>query len=114
MTPFDPEKVRRNAREATTEELLDRVTAFRDGMEPEALEVLERELHRRGIGEDQLEQARRDYQASAVRDPAGVARRCSFCKRPAIARGWGWHRLWKVMPLFPRILNYCAKHAPGE
>jgi hypothetical protein len=112
MTPFNAENVRRNVRAATTEELLDRVTAYRDGMEPEALEIIEMELHRRAVSQEQVDKARRDYEASAVRDSSGVTLRCSFCKRPAIARGWGWHRLWKVLPLFPRLMNFCAKHHP--
>ena len=33
--------------------------------------------------------------------PDGTAVRCSFCHRPAVAEGWGWHRLWGVLPLFP-------------
>src|SRR5262245_49520354 len=41
---LDLEKVRANARAASTEDLLDRVTVFRDGLEPEAVAVLEEEL----------------------------------------------------------------------
>ena len=43
MLPFNPERVWQNAREASTEDLLDRVTVYRAGMEPEALEIIEEE-----------------------------------------------------------------------
>jgi hypothetical protein len=39
MFPLDLERVEKNARESTTQDLLDRVTVYREDMEPE---------HRRG------------------------------------------------------------------
>ena len=44
MLPFESERVRKNAREATTEDLLNRVTVYRGDMEPEALKIIEAEL----------------------------------------------------------------------
>jgi len=45
-------------------------------------------------------------------DPDGVALKCTYCDRPAVIRGWGWHRLWGVLPVFPRHLNWCEIHEP--
>jgi hypothetical protein len=36
--------------------------------------------------------------------------RCSFCDRPAIRQARGWHRLFGRVPVFPRVLAYCAFH----
>ena len=49
MLPFDLDRVRKNVEEATTIDLLERATVFREGMELEALELIETELRRRGI-----------------------------------------------------------------
>jgi hypothetical protein len=49
MAEWELDVVRENARAAPTDDLLDRVTAYRAGMEPEALRVIEEELARRGI-----------------------------------------------------------------
>jgi len=113
MIPFDSHKALLNARQATTEDLLDRVTAFRDGMEPEAVEIIEMELRRRGVGPEQVVQAARDRAGKVVRDGAGLPERCSFCPRAAVVRRWAWHRLWGLLPVFPRRLNYCAEHLPA-
>jgi len=112
MIPFDPHRVLLNARQATTEDLLDRITAFREGMEPEAIAIIEMELRRRGVDPAQTEQLHREREGKILRDRTDLALRCSFCSRPAIARRWGWHRLRGRIPLFPRLLNYCADHQP--
>ncbi len=44
---WDADRVRANARQASTEDLLERVTIYRSGMEPEAVEIIEAELRRR-------------------------------------------------------------------
>ena len=106
MIRFDAHKTLLNARQATTEDLLERVTVQRAGMEPEALEIFEDELRRRGVGREQIEAARRPTIAGA----GGFAAACSFCRRPAVAQGWGWHRLWGRVPVFPRRFNYCEEH----
>jgi hypothetical protein len=113
MLEFDPEAVRRNAHEATTEDLLDRVTAYRSGMEPEAVAIIEAELARRGVGRDGVERHEAENCANVLLRPEGFAYRCSYCRRPAVVRRWGWHWLWGLVPVLPRVMNYCAGHAPA-
>jgi hypothetical protein len=110
---WDLERVRRNAQQATTEDLLDRVTVYRAGMEPEALELIEAELRRRGITEFDIAEhaAERDH---AIQLPDGSARMCSFCRRPAVRERWGWHWLWGKVPVFPRRFFYCPLHRGPE
>lgn len=105
------DKIRANAAAATTEDLLDRVTVYRAGMEPEAIEIIEAELRRRGVtAAAQVEhRARRGTPIEA----GGLPRRCERCDRPAVWRGWGWHRLWGVLPVFPRRRSLCQEHRPG-
>jgi hypothetical protein len=113
MLGFDRERVLVNVRRATTEDLLDRVTAYRAGMEPEALDIIESELEARGVTPAEVaghaERRRRD----SIFLPDGVAAKCSFCHRPAVAEHWGWHCLWRVLPVFPRHFRYCDEHLPG-
>src|SRR5262249_6400120 len=89
---LDLDKVRADARQASTEDLLDRATVFRDGMEREALDVIEAELRGRGVGE-----AERDAHAArrrdVVRGPDGLPLVCYRCDRPAVGVGHVWHRL---------------------
>ena len=49
MMGFDLRRVAEYIRRADTEELLDRVTVYREGMEPAALDLMEGELDRRGV-----------------------------------------------------------------
>ena len=119
---FDPERVRRNVHEATTEDLLDRVTVYRNGMEPEALAMIEGELQDRGILRDRIRAhaARREQEVLHTEDGTAIA--CSFCHRPAVAEGWGWHWLslmiWgkrrPLFPVLPRYYHYCEDHRPAE
>jgi hypothetical protein len=119
---FDPERVLINVRQATTEDLLDRVTVFRAGMEPEAIEIIEGELQDRGVYRDQIRAhgLQRDPRTILLED--GTAAMCSFCHRPAAAQAWGWHWLsimaWgkrrPIVPLFPRYFNYCKEHIPKK
>jgi hypothetical protein len=109
---FDPEKVRVNVRGAETEDLLDRLTFYSEGMEPEALDLIEAELRRRGVGREQIEAHAAGPPQEVLRLDDGTAVRCSFCRRPAVAAGWGWHRLWGVLPVFPRRFAWCAGHRP--
>jgi hypothetical protein len=104
------EKVRDNAREASTDDLLDRVTVYRSGMEPEALEVIEAELARRHVTDEQI-RAHGESKRGVSLDENGLARRCTYCDRPAVGEGWRWHRLWKLIPLFPRRVRFCEQHA---
>jgi hypothetical protein len=111
MLQFDPEAVERNAHESTTEDLLDRLTAFRSGMEPEAIPIMERELERRGVDRVAIRQHAVENCDRVVLRPEGFAYRCSFCRRPAVLRRRGWHRLWGLLPVLPCVLNYCDAHA---
>jgi hypothetical protein len=108
---LDLDRVRVNVQGATTEDLLDRATVYRAGMEPEALALIDEELKARGIGEaDLAEHARQRQQAVIAAD--GLPLKCQKCPRPAVTYRWGWHRLWGLIPVFPRRLAYCAEHAP--
>lgn len=110
---FDIRKVAAYVRRADTEELLDRVTVYRDGMEPAALDLMEGELDRRGVSREEIADHDRDRRATAILLPDGTAARCTFCDRPAVARRWGWHRLWGRVPVFPRLFRRCPDHG-GE
>src|SRR5713101_3252608 len=107
---FDPERVRINARQATTEDLLDRVTVYRKGMEAEAVDIIEEELRERGEEQEQIEAHARMRGDEIVYDANGIAVCCSFCDRPAIHQGWGWRRMrgrglagiLTVLPLYRR------------
>lgn len=109
---FDIEKVKRNVRQAETEDLLDRITVFRTGMEPAAIEVIEEELRRRGVSEGEVHSHEAERLKSTHLLHDGTAARCTFCHRPATAEGWGWHKLWGVVPVFPRFCYYCDQHRP--
>jgi hypothetical protein len=110
---FDLERVRRNVHLAATEDLLDRVTVSRAGMEPEALEVIEKELRDRGITAADIASHAERRQGETVSRPDGPSR-CTLCSRPAVSAGWGWHRLWGLVPLFPRYYYYCREHQPRK
>jgi hypothetical protein len=112
MLEFDPERVRANAREADTEDLLDRVTAYRPGMEAEAIAVIEAELSRRGVTAAEIAAHREQCAEECLLDADGSALMCSYCRRPAVAAGWGWHWLWQMVPLLPRRFRYCQEHWP--
>jgi hypothetical protein len=112
-TRFDADRVRRNVRQADTDDLLDRVTVYREGMEPEALDLIEDELRSRGVMADDIAAHARRHEGQALQSPGGLAAACSFCGRPAVEAAWGWHRLWGVLPLFPRRFFCCDLHRPG-
>jgi hypothetical protein len=105
-------RVRANAEAATKEDLLDRATVYRDGMEPQALEIIDAELRRRGLGAADVA-AHAEQRGPVVNDAAGLVRECYRCRRPAVGLGWAWHRLWGRLPLFPRRVAFCERHAPG-
>src|SRR5262245_58132366 len=104
---LDLEKLRENVLEASTEDLLDRATIYRAGMEPEALAIIDEELRARGVSAadaaDHAEQARR----GALVGDDGIAVKCQNCPRPAVAYAWRWQRLWGLLPLFPRRVPLC-------
>ena len=82
---LDLERIRANAREADTEDLLDRVTVYRQEMEPQAVEIIEEELRQRGLTTGELmahEKNRQDQMLPRRADGSVV--KCSFCHRPAV------------------------------
>jgi hypothetical protein len=97
-------------RGAETEDLLDRVTVYRDGMEPAALDLMEMELDRRGVSRDDISAHDDMRRETAIILPDGTALRCSFCDRPAVRRGFGWHKLFGRVPVFPRVFARCELH----
>ncbi len=107
---WDLKRVAAYIRQADTEELLDRVTVYRAGMEPAALDLMEGELDRRGVSREAIAAHEAERRRYAIFLPDGCAVPCSFCSRPACERGWGWHRLWGRIPLFPRLFARCPLH----
>jgi hypothetical protein len=110
---FDPERVRQNVRQAATEDLLDRITVYAAGMESQALDIIERELRSRGVNREEIDAHQAERAREVITLPDGTAARCSFCHRPSVAQGWGWHRLWGLVPVFPRYYDYCDRHRPA-
>jgi hypothetical protein len=109
---MDLDRIRENARKASIECLLDRVTVYRAEMEGPALEIFESELSARGLGRAEVEahEARRE-QGGLLRHPDGTVVRCSFCPRPASEYRQKWHRLWGwFLPLFPKTFSCCKEH----
>ncbi len=103
-------EIARFVRSAETDDLLDRVTVYREGMEPAALDLMEGELDRRGVTREQIAEHDARQRAVAIMRPDGTARRCELCDRPAVVREWGWHRMWGRIPTFPRTFFHCAVH----
>jgi hypothetical protein len=115
---FDLRRVAEFIRGAETEELLDRVTVYRAGMEEVALDLMEGELDRRGITREQIAEHYAKRRACAIMLPDGTAMRCSFCDRPAVcqARAWHWVRTHFLIsiPVFKFKFAYCAVHRKPE
>jgi hypothetical protein len=109
---FDLSTVAEFARKADTEDLLDRVTVYRDGMEPAAVDLMENELWRRGVQPDELADHERERRERMVVGRDGHPIRCAVCDRPAESRRWGWYRLWGRVPVFPWVIARCGVHAP--
>jgi hypothetical protein len=105
------DRVRANIQAANTEDLLDRATVYRDGMEPEALAIIDAELRERGVTAGELFDHAQQRHKEAIPGQDGLAVRCYRCTRPAVAQGWRWHRLWGVLPVFPRWVGMCEEHA---
>jgi len=110
MLELNRKRIEELAQHDTIELLMDRVTVYRAGMEPEAVDVFERELARRGVTQLQIDAHDATRRQSAIMLENGTARRCSFCERPAILERWGWYRCFRVIPVFPRRLALCDEH----
>ena len=108
---FNLKRVAEFIRGADTEELLDRVTVYREGMEPAALDLMEGELDRRGITREEIAEHDAKQRANAIMLPDGTAMRCSFCNRPAVVRALRFHRVYGIVPVFPMRFAYCPFHA---
>jgi hypothetical protein len=106
----NPELIRANVRQASTEDLLDRATVYREGMEAEALDLIERELQERGVSWDVIAEHERNRREQLLFDSQGIALKCHRCQRPAVVETWGWHWMWGVIPLFPRRFAWCSEH----
>jgi hypothetical protein len=106
---FNIDRVRNNVRSASTEDLLDRVTVYRAGLEPEALPVILEELRLRGVSAQAIVEHEKLRGTVAV-DENGTAQKCSDCTRPAVVREWGWHQLFGKVPVFPRLFWRCEEH----
>jgi hypothetical protein len=111
---LDEQKLRDNIDRSDNDDLLDRVTAYRAGMEPAAIEWIERELHRRGVTAAQIQEYAETCQRDCVFDQNGSAKMCSFCRRPAVREGWGWHALLGMITIIPCWLRYCKDHDPAK
>jgi hypothetical protein len=114
MMQSNLERVKANARQSNTEDLLDRVTVFRPGMDSDALAVIEEELRARGITAAAVrahDEQRRSQILPLVR---GLPARCDLCPRPAVTSLVRWHRVWGVLPIFPRRFHYCDEHRPAD
>jgi hypothetical protein len=114
MMPFDADQVEKNARAAATPDLLDRVTVYREGMEPDALLIIEAELRQRGVSTAEVHAHAEEAWGEVLVDAKGIALRCSFCPAPAVSAHWGWHCAWGLVPVFPRSFRYCRVHEPAR
>jgi hypothetical protein len=115
MIKLNLQRVAENIARAPTEDLLDRITVYREGMEPEALELIEAELRHRGVRAAEIEaheEANRRHTLLMGSD--GLPMKCARCWRPAVVEVREWHRLWKLVPVFPRWMYYCEEHRPGR
>ena len=114
MLRFDPARLRAEVQSAESEDLLDRATVFREGLEPGAVEIIEDELRRRGIDAAAQTRHAAARAGECVPGPDGQPLRCQRCTRPAVWVGWTWHRLWGVLPVFPVWGARCAEHRPPD
>jgi hypothetical protein len=109
---FNVERVLENVRRSSTPDLLSRITVFREGMEPKAIQLIEIELADRGVTPEEIEAHEEKLRQEMIVAPDGMPVRCDLCHQPAVAEGWSWHRLWGRFPVFPRYFYYCAEHRP--
>jgi hypothetical protein len=106
--------IAKSIRESSTEELLDRVTVYREGMEPAALDLIEGELSRRGFNSTAISDHEAERKAQGLLLIGGVAWPCSRCNRPAVRRAWTWLRLARWIPVLPWRLRFCQEHDPAK
>lgn len=106
------EQIRANVRAAHTNDLLDRVTVYRSGMEPEAVCLIEEELRHRGVTAEQQAEHASQY-LSVIRGQDGLPLYCDYCDYlvPAVWRGWRGYWYLGLVPLFPIRVALCPRHA---
>ena len=108
---WNAEKALVNIRQAETDDLLDRITAYRAGLVEEAIDMIEQELHGREVTAAQIADHREACQRECVFHEDGTAKMCIFCRKPAVLDSWGWQKLFGLIPVFPRAMCYCKDHA---
>lgn len=111
---FDLERIRANVAGASSEDLLDRITIWRAGMEESALAIIEEELRRRDITSYDIALHEEMRSQNLIILGGGYPARCCECFRPAVQRVVAWHRVWGVVPLFRRSFYYCEKHTHSK
>jgi hypothetical protein len=114
MLKFKAKPCLANVRDAETADLLDRATAYREGLEPEAAEMIDAELRRRGVTQGGIDARAEECRRECLFDADGIAFTCSKCRRPAVGETAGWHRLWRILPLFRTRVLFCKEHMPGN
>jgi hypothetical protein len=107
---FNRERVRANVRAASTDDLLDRATVWREGMVPEALDMIESELRDRGVKLTEVEEHARRRAGEAAARPDGSGAVCYRCDEPAVERRWVWWRFLRLLPLVPVRVRVCPAH----
>lgn len=107
---LDKQRMLANAAQADTLELLDRVTVLREHLEPQAVEIAEAELARRGITPEEIESHGRRWRHRVLRDERGMVWNCCLCGRAAVAEELDWYRWLGWIPLFRRHYRYCEAH----
>jgi hypothetical protein len=113
MMKLNLQRVSENVARAPTEDLLDRITVYREGMEPEALELIAAELRHRGVTPAEIDAHEANRRRTMLTGPDGLPVKCALCWRPAVVEVREWHRLWKLLPFFPRRMGYCEVHRPA-
>jgi hypothetical protein len=111
---LDLERMKANVVRAETEDLLDRITIFRVGMEEAAVAFIEEELRRRGISSADIEEHEAERRKHVIPLRDGYPARCDECFRPAVQCVVDWHWIYGLIPLFRRKFYYCERHQPSN
>src|ERR1700682_6494336 len=101
MFELDINRVRSNVAKATTADLLERATVYREEMEPAALDIIETELRRRGGSYQEQAAFGEAHEKTVLHHPDGSAVRCHLCPRAAVGVHWDWWRWFGMVPVIP-------------
>lgn len=107
---IDLRRVAEWMRSASTEELLDRVTVFREDVEPAAFDLFRGELDRRGVPEWAIAEHELVRRERIIQRADGSVVKCWKCPRPAVARARRWWRILRVIPVLPLRMPVCEEH----